>query len=362
MCFSGIRPDLNPEDKVVKRKLVKCLPRAYSELIRSNIPRSLGSRSSHLATLRPSPSSVMKFSHDGPPVVNPTKGELLARVEMLSRKSRSVKRKAPDSLEKGRSTWGKVSRLGTSSSSPSTHVRVQGQVLPPPSEVPRAPSSQLRSGYVAKAKESSGGGGGGGGGCAAAESPLEVMPITVWSPPAQSAEPPPSRAKELGRKRPEADGDGDSLLLNAELTAGAVSSILKDYDLKRSGALLVEEALALSLQGVASVSSRVFLCLLLNEGSLKAARAYKARVAALTSEQAELRNRMQSMTEEVVKLRSDLRHTTTARARGEGREEKARDGLRAADGELREVRDGLQAAQDDLLVARDGLQAAQTKL
>ena len=59
-----------------------------------------------------------------------------------------------------------------------------------------------------------------------------------------------------------------------------------------------------------------------------------------------------------MKLRSDLRHTTMARARAEGREEKARDGLRVAEGELREVRDGLQAAQDDLLVARDGLQAA----
>ena len=50
------------------------------------------------------------------------------------------------------------------------------------------------------------------------------------------------------------------------------------------------------------------------------------------------------MTEEALKLRSDLRHTTTARARAEGREEKARDGLRVAEGELREVRDGLQAA------------------
>ena len=49
------------------------------------------------------------------------------------------------------------------------------------------------------------------------------------------------------RKRPEADGDGDSLLSNAELAAGAISSILKDSDLKRSGALPVEEALALSL-------------------------------------------------------------------------------------------------------------------
>ena len=253
MRFSSIRPDLSPEDKVVKQKLAKCLPRAYSELIRSDIPGSSGSKSSRPDTLRPSPPSVVKFSHDGPPVVKPTKGELLARVETLSRRSRSVKRKTLNSLEKGRSAWSKVPRLGTSSSSPSTHVRVQGQVLSPPAEVPRAPSSQLCSGYAAKAKDSP---------RRAAEPPLEVMPITVWSPPTQSAEPPPSRAEELGRKRPEADGDGDSLLFNAELAVGAVSSILRDSDLKRSGALPVEEALALSLQGVASVSSRVLLCLL----------------------------------------------------------------------------------------------------
>ena len=69
------------------------------------------------------------------------------------------------------------------------------------------------------------------------------------------------RAEELGRKCPEAGGDGDSLLFNVELAAGAISSILRDSDLKRSSALLVEEAPALSLQGVAFVSSRVFLCL-----------------------------------------------------------------------------------------------------
>ena len=125
-------------------------------------------------------------------------------------------------------------------------------MLPPPAEVPRAPSSQLLSGSAAKAKDSS---------RRDAEPLLEVMPITVWGPPAQSTEPLPSRAEELGRKRPEADADGDSLLFNAELAAGAISSILRDSDLKRSGALPVEEALALSLKGVASVSSCVFLCL-----------------------------------------------------------------------------------------------------
>ena len=64
--------------------------------------------------------------------------------------------------------------------------------------------------------------------------------------------------------RIEADGDGDSLLSNVELAAGTVSSILRDSDLKRLGALPVEETLALSLQGVASVSSRVLLCLILS--------------------------------------------------------------------------------------------------
>ena len=70
--------------------------------------------------------------------------------------------------------------------------------------------------------------------------------------------------EELGRKRFEADGNGDSLIFNAELAAGTVLSILKDSDLKRSGALPVEEALALSFQGIASVSSRVLLCLILS--------------------------------------------------------------------------------------------------
>ena len=71
---------------------------------------------------------------------------------------------------------------------------------------------------------------------------------------------------------------------------------------------------------------------------------------------------MKNMTKEAVKLKSDLRLTSMVRARAEGREEKARDGLRVTEGELREVRDGLQTAQDDLWVVRDGLQAAQTEL
>ena len=96
----------------------------------------------------------------------------------------------------------------------------------------------------------------------------------------------------------------------------------------------------------------------LNEGHVKAARVYKARVTALVSERAELQNQVQNMTEEVVKLNSDLKHTTSARAWAESREEKARGSLKVAEVELWEVKDGLQAAQENLLEARDGLQAA----
>ena len=112
MYLSGIRLDLSPEDKVIKRELAECLPRAYSELIRSDIPGSSGSRSIRPATLRPSPPSVMKFSHDGPPVVKPTKGELLARVETLSWRSRSLKRKTLASPEKGCPSWVKSRSWG----------------------------------------------------------------------------------------------------------------------------------------------------------------------------------------------------------------------------------------------------------
>ena len=63
--------------------------------------------------------------------------------------------------------------------------------------------------------------------------------------------------------RSEDAGDEDSFLSHAELVAEAVSSILRDSDLRRVGALPVEEALALLLQGTASVRPSAFvdLCL-----------------------------------------------------------------------------------------------------
>ena len=53
----------------------------------------------------------------------------------------------------------------------------------------------------------------------------------------------------MGDDHFEAEGGEDSLLTNAELAAGAISSILWDSDLKKVETLHVEEALTLSLQG-----------------------------------------------------------------------------------------------------------------
>ena len=86
------------------------------------------------------------------------------------------------------------------------------------------------------------------------------MPISVWNPLAESTEFCPSIPEDVRRDRVGAEGDEDSLLSNTELATGAVSSILKDSDLKKMDALPVEEALTLSLQGVISVSPFAFVC------------------------------------------------------------------------------------------------------
>ena len=111
-------------------------------------------------------------------------------------------------------------------------------MLSPPAEVPKVLSSQSHSGSAGKVKGPSSG---------AVEQPFAVMPIIVWNPPAKGVRPPSPRVEELKRKDSKTGGDGDSLFLNAKLTAGAVSSILKDSDLKRSSVLPVDEALDLSL-------------------------------------------------------------------------------------------------------------------
>ena len=61
-----------------------------------------------------------------------------------------------------------------------------------------------------------------------------------------------------------------------------------------------------------------------------------------------MQERAQRMTEEVERLKSNLKHTISARARAESRDDEVRNGLTAAESELREIRGELRAAQDDL--------------
>ena len=75
----------------------------------------------------------------------------------------------------------------------------------------------------------------------------------------------------------------------------------------------------------------------LNEKHVKIARVYKARAASLTSQRTGLQEWARRMTEEVERLKSDLKHTISARARAESREDKVRSSLTAVEGELWKV-------------------------
>ena len=161
-----------------------------------------------------------------------------------------MKWKPKASPKRSRPIGGKTPRLGASSPSSSAKVRVTGQALPPLAEVLRVIGPRCRFSPVAVTRGSS---------RRVVEPPFEVMPISVWNPPAKSTEFPPSMPEDVGRDRFGVEGDEDSLYSNAELAAGAVSSILRDSDLKKMDALPVEEALTLLLQGVIFVSSSAFV-------------------------------------------------------------------------------------------------------
>ena len=91
------------------------------------------------------------------------------------------------------------------------------------------------------------------------------------------------------------------------------------------------------------------------EGSARVVKAYKAKVASLTSEKVDLQARMQCLAEDAVKYESDLKHTTTVKAQAEDKEKKARGELRMAEDELLAVRDELQVSRDELHMVRDEL-------
>ena len=195
----------------------------------------------------------MRVSPVRPSAAHPTKEEVLAQLVTLSRKPRSVKRKTPGSAEKDRPVLAKAPKLGVS---PIFYVLRPERAQSLVAEASMAMSSPPPSKSAAEGKSLLGG---------AVEQPLAVMPITIWNPPSESARSPPRRAEKLKRKNPESKvgEDEDSLVFNAELVVGAASSILSDSDLGRSKALPVDEALALSLQGVASVSPCIYSCLFL---------------------------------------------------------------------------------------------------
>ena len=224
--------------------LAECPARPYAELIKSDIPGPSSLRYARSSASRPSPPSTLGVSTLGLTAATPTRGKILVHLGAMSRKPRSAKRKKSSSSKKDRPVPAKVQKLRASSTSP---AREPERASSPLAEAPLVLSSPPPSKPDAEAKSLSG---------AAVKLPLTVMPITVWNPPTENAKSPPRRAAELKRKKskPKVDENKDSLLSNAELAAGSVSSILKDSDLGRSKGLPVDEALALSLQGVALVS------------------------------------------------------------------------------------------------------------
>ena len=248
-CPSGARLDLSAEYDAVALILAECPARPYAELIKSDIPSPSNVRSARSSTSRPLPPPTMGVSPVGLSAATPTRGEILVQLGTLSRRPRSAKRKTPGFAKKDRPVLAKVPKLGAS---PTSSVRKSERTQSPIAEVPMSSPPPRKS--AAKAKSLLSG---------SVEQSLAVMPITVWNPLTESVRSPPRQAEELKRKTPESKfgEDGDSLLRNTELAAGAISSILKDSDLGRSKALPVDEALALSLQGVASISPCVLSCL-----------------------------------------------------------------------------------------------------
>ena len=151
------------------------------------------------------------------------------------KKKRSVKNRAQDPLEGNLPAQNKVPKLGVSNSHLRAQAQVRGQEWSSSSEVAgaqRLSSSATRvKGSLRKASKLT----------------LKVLPIFVWSPSAQNASLSPPTQGDAGDDRFEAEGVEDSLLTNAELAIGVVSSILRDFDLKKVETLRIEEALALSL-------------------------------------------------------------------------------------------------------------------
>ena len=78
----------------------------------------------------------------------------------------------------------------------------------------------------------------------------------------------------------------------------------------------------------------------------------------MTSERVELRARIQSLIDDVLGCKSDLKHTSTTKARAEDRENKAIKGLRSVEDKLRVVKEEFQATREELCTKAAALDRA----
>ena len=236
--------------------MTECSARPYAELLRSDAPSPSSLKSVKSSALRPSPPSTLGVFSFGPAAAAPTRGEILVHLEGISRKPRSMKRRKTDSPERVQSALAKVQKLEAPSSllvqrperasspqaSPVLEPERDSHLLAEVSPIlgPLPPSEP-----IAEAGNPSGEDG---------IQPLAVVPITIWKAPSESAKSPPGKLVGPRRRtKPTTAENKDSLLSNAKLAAGAVSSILKDSDIVRSKELPVDEALTSSFQGFALV-------------------------------------------------------------------------------------------------------------
>ena len=166
----------------------------------------------------------------------------------MAKKKRSVKLKAQAPPESSLAIQGKIPRLGASSPSSTAKERGSSDQVPARGQ---APPSMAKVSKVEGPKNPS---------RRTAEPPLEVLPISVWSPSAQNAKLSPTTSEVEGKDCFRTEGDEDSLLTNSELAVGAISSILRDSDLKKADAMSVEEALALLLQGATTICPDALIC------------------------------------------------------------------------------------------------------